>query len=158
MSKIALVGKAASGKDFLKKKLIKRGMNFGVSTTTRPPREGEVDGVDYHFISEDLFLEHVAYENIVFYQKFNGHLYGITAQEFQSCDAVILNVEVLSTMPQEVRDSLFVIYLNIDDATRMVRMKERGFSDVQITERIYADNKQYDGFTGYDLMITNPNF
>jgi guanylate kinase len=158
MSKIALVGKAASGKDYLKAKLIKRGMEFGISTTTRPPREGEIDGVDYHFITEDQFLRHIAYENIVFYQKFNGHYYGITQQEFQSCDAVILNAEVLSKMPEEVRYSLFVIYLNIDDATRMRRMKERGFSDVEITERIYADNKQYEEFSNYDMMITNPNF
>lgn len=158
MSKIALVGKAASGKDYLKSKLIKRGMNFGVSSTTRPPREGEVNGVDYHFMTEDEFLNHIAYENIVFYQKFNGHFYGITQQEFKSCDAVILNAEVLSKMPAEVRHSLFVIYLNIDDRTRMLRMKERGFSDVEITERVYADNKQYDGFDNYDMMITNPNF
>ena len=158
MSKIALVGKAASGKDYLKAKLIKRGMNFGVSTTTRPPREGEVDGVDYHFITEDEFLSHIAYENIVFYQRFNGHLYGITKHEFQRCDAVILNAEVLSKMPEDVRYSLFVIYLNIDDGTRMKRMKERGFSDVEITERIYADMKQYEGFDNYDMMITNPNF
>ncbi len=158
MSKIALVGKAASGKDYLKSKLIKRGMNFGVSSTTRPPREGEVDGVDYHFMTEDEFLNHIAYENIVFYQKFNGHFYGITQQEFKSCDAVILNAEVLSKMPAEVRQSLFVIYINIDDRTRMLRMKERGFSDIEITERVYADNKQYDGFDNYDLMITNPNF
>lgn len=158
MSKIALVGKAASGKDYLKAKLIKRGMNFGVSSTTRPPREGEVDGVDYHFMTEDEFLNHIAYENIVFYQKFNGHLYGITQQEFKSCDAVILNAEVLSKMPPEVRHSLFVIYLNIDDRTRTLRMKERGFSNIEITERIYADTKQYEGFDNYDMMITNPNF
>lgn len=158
MSKIALVGKAACGKDFLKKKLIKRGMKFGISTTTRAPREGEVDGIDYHFISEDEFLDHIAYENIVFYQKFNGQYYGITAQEFQSCDALILNAEVVNKLPQEVRDSLFVIYLNIDDQTRTVRMKERGFSDIEISERIYADIKQYHEFSNYDMMITNPNF
>lgn len=158
MSKIALVGKAASGKGYLKSKLIKRGMEFGVSTTTRPPREGEVDGIDYHFISEDKFLEHIAYDNIVFYQRFNGHLYGITQQEFKSCDVFILNAEALDKLAQEVRHSLFVIYLNIEDKVRMERMKERGFSYEEIAERVYADNKQYDGFSNYDMMITNPNF
>lgn len=158
MSKIALVGKAACGKDYLKAKLIKQGMEFGVSTTTRAPREGEVDGIDYHFITEDKFLLHIAYENIVFYQKFNDHYYGITAPEFKSCDAVILNAEVLNNMPEEVRNSLFVIYLNIDNKTRIERMKERGFSDVEIAQRIYADNKQYENFSNYDIMITNPNF
>ena len=157
-SKIALVGKAASGKDFLKKKLIQRGMKFGISTTTRAPREGEVDGVDYHFVNENQFLKSVDDGLIVFYQKFNGNYYGITQQEFQSCDAVILNVEVLDTMSPEVRNSLFVIYLNIDIQTRMERMKERDVSFTDIAERVYADDRQYNGFTNYDLMITNPNF
>ena len=156
--KIALVGKAASGKDFLKKKLIQRGMKFGISTTTRAPREGEVDGVDYHFINENQFLTYVDHGLIVFYQKFNDNYYGITQQEFQSCDAVILNVEALDTMAPEVRNSLFVIYLNIDIQVRMERMKERDVSFTDIAQRIYADDRQYDGFTNYDLMITNPNF
>ncbi len=53
-TKIAIVGKAASGKDHLRKQMIKRGMKFGVSTTSRAPREGEIEGKDYHFVSEEI--------------------------------------------------------------------------------------------------------
>jgi guanylate kinase len=157
-TKIVLVGKAASGKDYLKKKLIKQGVQFGISTTTRPPREGEVDGVDYHFVNKNQFLTYVDHGLIVFYQEFNNHYYGITKEEFKACDAVILNVEVLSKMSTEMRKSLFVIYLNIDILIRMERMKERDLSSKNVNQRIYVDNKQYEGFTNYDLMITNPNF
>jgi len=95
---------------------------------------------------------------IVFYQEFNDHYYGITKEEFKACDAVILNVEVLNKMSAEMRKHLFVIYLNIDILVRMERMKERDLSSKNVNQRIYVDNKQYEGFTNYDLMITNPNF
>jgi len=51
--RIILVGKAASGKDHLRKRFESRGFKYAVSYTTRPPREGEIDGKDYIFISED---------------------------------------------------------------------------------------------------------
>ena len=54
---IALIGPSGSGKDYIYKKL-KRKMpwaNFLISTTTRPIRQGEVDGVDYHFVTNEQF-------------------------------------------------------------------------------------------------------
>ena len=48
-----MVGKAASGKDHLRKRFESRGFKYAVTYTTRPPREGEVNGKDYYFISED---------------------------------------------------------------------------------------------------------
>ena len=55
MGRIVLCGKAASGKDHMRKVLESRGFRYGVSYTTRPPRAGEVDGKDYYFISVDEF-------------------------------------------------------------------------------------------------------
>jgi hypothetical protein len=49
-SRIILCGKAASGKDHLRKILEGRGFKYGVSYTTRPPRQGEIDGKDYLFV------------------------------------------------------------------------------------------------------------
>jgi guanylate kinase len=51
--RIVLVGKAASGKDHLRKRFESRGFNYAVTYTTRPPREGEVNGKDYYCISDD---------------------------------------------------------------------------------------------------------
>lgn len=156
--KIAIVGKAASGKDFLKKKLISRGIRFGVSSTTRPPREGEVHRVDYNFMNGDQFIRHIAFGTMLLHQEFNGHYYGITQPEFDSCDAMILNVDVLKTMPSEMREKLFVIYLDIDDSIRIERMQARGFSTEDIIRRVKADQEQYEGFENYDLRITNDKF
>ena len=56
-SKIVLVGKAASGKDFFRKRMMDKGFTFGVSCTTRLKRikDNEVDGKDYHFKSDAEF-------------------------------------------------------------------------------------------------------
>ena len=53
-SRIILCGKAASGKDHLRKILEGRGFKYGVSYTTRPPRKGEIDGKDYFFLEESI--------------------------------------------------------------------------------------------------------
>ena len=62
MNKVILIGKAAAGKDHMRKVLEGRGFTYGTSYTTRPPREGEIDGRDYYFISEEDF-KHYAKNN-----------------------------------------------------------------------------------------------
>ena len=57
MNKIILVGKAASGKDHMRKILQGRGFTYGVSYTTRPKRPNEIDGEDYYFISKMKILK-----------------------------------------------------------------------------------------------------
>ena len=65
MNKIILIGKAAAGKDHMRKVLEGRGFTYGTSYTTRPPREGEIDGQDYYFISEkDFYLNPKSGEKI----------------------------------------------------------------------------------------------
>jgi guanylate kinase len=55
---LALVGKAGAGKDTILRYLCDHyDVNEVISCTTRPPREGEVDGVNYHFLSESEFAE-----------------------------------------------------------------------------------------------------
>ena len=53
---ILLCGKTSSGKTFLQKELIKIGYKSIVTYTTRPPRNGEVDGIAYHFVTKEEFL------------------------------------------------------------------------------------------------------
>ena len=54
---LILVGKSSSGKDTIQKELIKLGYTPIVNYTTRPPRIGEVDGIAYHFVTQEEFLE-----------------------------------------------------------------------------------------------------
>ena len=53
--KLAIVGPGASGKDYLRKRFMDRNFRFGISCTTRFPRETEVEGEDYFFLSDEEF-------------------------------------------------------------------------------------------------------
>lgn len=157
-NKLVLVGKAASGKDYLRKRLMDKGLNYGVSHTTRPPRVGEVDGKDYYFVSEQEFLNIVNAGGMVEYQQFAGWYYGMAEFEWETADIVILNVEALDQLSEETRNECTVIYLDIPIDVRENRMLERNDTDDSHLRRLAADEEQFRGFKNYDIRITNPDF
>jgi guanylate kinase len=59
--KIIIVGPGGSGKDFLRKKMVDKGFEYGVSFTSRPPREGEKEGIDYYYRDEDFLNPTMTY-------------------------------------------------------------------------------------------------
>lgn len=97
---IVIVGKSASGKDTLAKELERRlsesnvNSHRVVSMTTRPPRIGEVDGVDYHFSTKDQFGAQVNHGHILEWTEFNhGWLYGTPSWEIHPDE---VNIAVLN--------------------------------------------------------------
>ncbi len=156
--KIALVGAAASGKDYLRKRFMNRGFVYGVSHTTRPPREGEVNGVDYYFVSDYKFIEMIGQDKFAEWQEFNGWKYGLFKPEFERCDVMILNAEAVDLLEPEYRDRLFVIYIDVDEKVRRERLVSRNDKDDSIDRRINADNEQFGNFSNFDCIITNDKF
>ena len=153
-----LVGPSASGKNYLQVRMESQGARPGVSHTTRAAREGEVDGYDYHYISEDEFLKMES--NGDFYEKvnYNGNHYGLTKDEFKKCDVVILNATGVNSIEEEDRTDSFVIYIDIPEDVRLLRMNGRGWDAETIKRRLVDDRIEFSDFTNYDLRITNPNF
>lgn len=156
--KIALVGAAASGKDYLRKRFTDRSFKYGVSCTTRPPRPGEVYGKDYYFLTQEEFQENIDSGKFVEWQAFNDWKYGLTSEEFEWCDVMILNAEAVELLDNYYRDRLFVIYLDIPEETRRARLYQRNDKDDTIERRIQADNEQFGNFSNYDCIITNEKF
>ena len=156
--KIILVGKAASGKDFLKSKMERKGFRTGVSHTTRPARPGEVDGVDYHFIDDVKFIEMIGQEQFIEYMEFNGWFYGQTEEDFNASDIMIMSKDGLDMLPKVYRDQCIVIYLDVPMAERLKRLSGRDDKNDSIERRITTDEKQFHGFTDYEIRITNPDF
>ena len=157
-NKLILVGKAASGKDHLRKRLMDKGLNYGISHTTRPPRVGEVNGQDYHFVTEEEFLSIIDQGDMVEYQQFIGWYYGMATWEWDKADVIILNAEALEQLSPEVRKECTVIYLDIPLEVREQRMLERNDTDDNYKRRLQADEEQYKDFKNYDIKITNPDF
>ena len=156
--KLVLVGKAASGKDYLKRKLGNRGFTIGVSHTTRSPRKGEVDGEDYHFVDDYTFQQMVEQNQFVEYMAFNGCYYGQTKEDFAKADVMIMSKDGLDILPQEYRKQCVVIYLDIDRMTRIERLNERDDKNDTISRRLDADELQFKDFNDFEIRITNSDF
>jgi guanylate kinase len=153
-----LVGKAASGKDYLRKRFESRGFKYAVTYTTRPPREGEVNGKDYFFISEDeskrLIESGFFYEYVIF----NGWVYGTSVSQFYVSDLFIMTPAGISKIKPEDRLNSFIIYVDIDIQTRYDRLLNRDMPGDSVQRRIEADELDFSIFYDYDLRITNSNF
>ena len=159
MNKIILVGKAAAGKDHMRKILQGRGFKYGVSYTTRPKREREIDGEDYYFIEESEFKEGI--ENNIWYEwvEFNGWFYGTTVKQFnEECNLFIMTPKGISHINSVDRKKCTIIYLDMSDMVRAARLSERGDNNDSIERRMYHDDIDFKDFTDYDLIINNSNF
>ena len=156
--RIIIVGKAASGKDHLRKRFEEKGFKYAVSYTTRPPREGEVDGKDYFFISEEeganLNSKGFFYESV----EFNGWLYGTSEYQFYTDDLFIMTPKGISLIKPEDRKNSFIIYTDIDMSIRRTRLVNRNMPGDTMDRRIMADELDFADFTDYDLRITNEDF
>ncbi len=156
--KLVLVGKAASGKDYLKTRLKKKGFKIGVSHTTRPPRPSETDGVDYRFTDEATFKQMIEKDQFVEYMHFNGWYYGQTKEDFTHAEVMIMSKDGLDILPEQYRKKCMVIYLDIDRKTRVERLNLREDPNDSVERRLLADDEQFKGFKDFEIRITNPDF
>lgn len=156
--RIILVGPAASGKDFLKQRFRDKGFKMDVSYTTRSPREGEVNGLDYHFISEDEFFD----DGMRFYEyvKFGDYYYGTGQIEWDTCDVFIMEASAVNEIPKKERKKCTVFFLNPSKEVRFERLWQNGrnWDHVKITNRFETDDNLFKDFKDYDVKITNPDF
>ncbi len=158
-TRVIIVGPGAAGKDFLCRGLAAHSFTKAVSHTTRPPREGEEDGKDYHFTSEESFRARIASGYFLEWYSFGdkGWLYGTALSEYHRSNLFIMSPPVLSQLPKECREDALVVYLNIPERIRKVRLELRGDAD-KVERRLEADRKDFDGFSDFDLEVTSPNF
>ena len=79
---LVVSGPSGSGKTTLCRRLADEGQaHYSISCTTRPPRPGEVDGKDYHFLARDAFESRVAAGDFVEHAEVHGNLYGSLKSE-----------------------------------------------------------------------------
>ena len=143
---VLLMGKSGCGKSTLERNLILQYSDYFkkvISSTTRPIRPGEQDGVDYWFVSED------EYDKIDFIQttKFAGYRYGssvseyLTPQEFPTLCVVPLSArDFTDTLEKRYPTwGTFNIYFDISEERLMANMRKRGDTEEMIEKRISQD-------------------
>ena len=151
---IAIIGEAGSGKDTVMKKVIYEAgaapasiFHTLTSCTTRPPRDYEKQGLDYYFITNEEFTQHVLNNDFLEAAEFNGWFYGTLKSEL---DPNRINIAVLN--PEGVENLLLhndiilkVFYLNVKGKTRLIRQLQRE-EDPDIPEiyrRYMADDEDF---------------
>ena len=113
---LVLSGPSGVGKDLLLSRLREAGRpyHFTVTVTTRPKRNGEHDGMDYHFISARQFESMIANEELLEWANVFGNYYGVPKSQVMDAMArgqdVILKIDVqgAATVRSLVPDALFI--------------------------------------------------
>lgn len=155
--RIILVGMGASGKDHARNILTNiLGFEYGVSYTTRPARENEVEGKDYHFVSTEKFQEMIDNDEWFEYVPFNGWNYGTTKEQFYgSCSLFIMTPSGLSHLSEKDRSESFVIYFEAPEKVRRHRMSLRKGNADSIERRLKADTEDFKDFSDYNIKVDN---
>lgn len=144
---IAICGAAASGKDTLLNTLAPRlGATKIVSDTTRPPRVGEKNGVNYNFITENEFDWRLVNGKYLEFSRFRGWLYGTNKDIV--CGKVnigVFNMDgIFSLMDYRDKYNIIPIYLQTSPITRIKRYikRDRRFT-FECVRRFFTDLKQF---------------
>ena len=168
MKKIfAIAGKACAGKDSLVKEIKRRiELPMALSFTTRPKRDGETEGVEYNFITDDDFWDLYGYNMLAEYTSYevaNGETwhYGLTREELEKDDfvLVIVNPEGVEQLRKLYGERLVVIYITADDKVRLKRYLDRDNTNnvAECCRRYLADEKDFENFV-YDYKLINHDF
>lgn len=146
MATIILVGKTACGKSTTAKLMEKLGYQRIVTDTTRPRREGETDGIDYHFRTQDEFealKEAGYYAESVDYEAAFGHCsYGSAKEAYESKkdSVIVLNPYGLKMVKENVvSGSTISIFMDVPEDILVERLHTRGDAEDEITRRLEHD-------------------
>ncbi len=163
---IILSSPSGAGKSTLSKRLMHWDpmIQFSVSATTRRPREGEVDGQDYHFLSEDQFKSEVASGDMLEHAHVFGNFYGSPRGPVQ--DAIDQGQDVLFDIDwqgaQQIRNSalgahtlsIFILPPSIAELRRRLETRAQDSAEV-VAKRMQKSWDEISHWDGYDFVLVN---
>ena len=155
---IVLVGASASGKTELAKALCKtKGYKKCVTTTTRPMRKGEKDGLDYRFVDLETFekLEHD--DALVESTTYDGNRYGIQKSDVRTNGVVIVDPSGANALLDTFGESVFIVHVATSEPVRKERMATRGDAPEDILARLANDRLVFNegSLRRIDLVVNN---
>ncbi len=156
---------SGAGKTTLLKQVMQqvRGLSFSVSHTTRAPREGESNGVDYHFVSVDEFLQMRDKNQFLEWAEVHGNFYGTSKPEIlktleQGLD-IILDIDVQGAaiiLKDKLVPAVSVFIAPPSLAELEKRLRGRGTdSDETIAVRLGNAEKEMQAAPDYEYLVIN---
>ena len=135
---------------------------FSVSFTTRPPREGEVHGVNYYFVTREDFEERIRRGEFLEYAEYVGNYYGtsmeVIREKLDKGVDVLLDIEVqgAAKVREKLPDAvtLFLIPPSFEELSR--RLRARGTdSEEKIAKRLETARREAKEIVHYDYVVVN---
>ena len=162
---VILSGVSGAGKDTIKKELIKRMENVITlpSYTSRAPRAGEEEGVQYHFITRKEFEDKIANNEFYEYDLHHENYYGTSRklmnEKISSGKIIVKDIEVNGTenLIKALKDEtkLVTIFLRVEREELRKRLIQRGDSQPDIELRLGRLEYEEKKINIYDYMIKN---
>lgn len=135
---------------------------FSVSATTRPPRPGERDGADYHFVDEARFQAMVERGELAEWALVHGYRYGTPRQNFDDAAAggahIVLDIDIQGArqVRQSVPDAVLIFIVPPSGAALMDRIGGRGSEDREETRRrLLAAHTELQRAPEFDYIVVN---
>lgn len=139
---------------------------FSISTTTRPMREGEIDGVHYHFVDEAEFKKDIEEEFFLEYAFVHGNYYGTSIKPVKEAlkegKLVIFDIDVQgnATIINRLGDITTSVFISPPTLSELKKRLEARSTDSQevIDRRIDMAKREIQRISEYDFLIVNDDF
>ena len=162
---VVISGPSGVGKGTVRKALFnmpKHNLVYSVSMTTREKREGEVDGVDYYFVSKEEFMKRRKEGKFLETAEFVGNYYGTPLdkvnEQLDAGNEVVLEIEVEGAIQvkRKVPDCVMIFIVPPGKQALYDRLKRRGTENEEvIQERITKANREFKLAHLYDYIVVN---
>lgn len=163
---IIISGFSGAGKGTLVKKLLQTYDNYAlsISMTTRQPREGERDGVEYFFRNKEQFEQTIAENGLIEYACYCGNYYGTpkayVEEQLAAGKDVILEIEIQGALKVKAQfpESLLLFVTPPSAAELERRLVGRGTEKPEVIRRRLAQaSEESEGMEAYDYIVVNDN-
>ena len=162
---VVISGFSGAGKGTLMKALMKEygdSYALSVSATTRNPRPGEMDGVDYFFVTKDKFEQMIAEDALIEYAQYVGNYYGTpkvyVQQQLDLGKNVILEIEIQGALKiKEKFPDTVLMFVTAPNANELKnRLVGRGTETPEvIAARLSRACEESEGIENYDYLVVN---